>query len=133
MDDKPILRWPSFRSFFNGALLRRPPREFGPTALGSLVHTWTTDQTTIFDPLVGTGLRYLSRDLSDSVGTEKRGTPIDAEVLTEEISGFIASARPTYSFNETKDDRFRAAHASNSEERNLQDHRRYGGLSLIHI
>ena len=128
MDDKPILRWPSFRSFFNGALLRRPPREFGPTALGSLVHTWTTDQTTIFDPLVGTGLRYLSRDLSDSVGTEKRGTPIDAEVLTEEISGFIASARPTYSFKETKDDRFRAAHASNSEERNLQDHRRYGGF-----
>ena len=53
MDDKPVIRWPGYRNFFNGCLLRRPGRKFGPTSDGTLSFNWTSDDTSIFRPVAG--------------------------------------------------------------------------------
>ena len=63
LDDQQIRQWRSFNSFFNGCLLRRPPRQFGTTLDTSITFRWANDNTSIFDPLLGSSLRYLSRDL----------------------------------------------------------------------
>ncbi len=64
LDDQQIRNWRSFNSFFNGCLLRRPAREFDRTLDTSVTFRWVDDGTSIFDPLVGSTLRYLSRDLN---------------------------------------------------------------------
>jgi hypothetical protein len=58
-----IRKWPSFESFFNGALLRRPARQFWGSANDVRVR-WAEKAASNYDPLVGSTLRYLSRDLS---------------------------------------------------------------------
>ncbi len=71
LDDPPIRKWRSFNSFVNCCLLRRPAREFGRSNTSGISFSWVNDKASIFDPLVGTALRYLSRDLSNS----EDGTP----------------------------------------------------------
>jgi hypothetical protein len=58
-----IKSWPSFHSFFSGALLRRPRRQFGRGEDDELTFRWADDRTSIFDPLIGSTLRFVSRDL----------------------------------------------------------------------
>lgn len=76
----PALRkWPSFPSFVNNVLLRRPARQFGKSFAGDVSFGWEDDGTTIFDPLVGSTLRFIARDLSPT------GTPTTpAYSITEE-------------------------------------------------
>ncbi len=64
LDDAPVVAWPSYQSFFNGCLLRRPARQFGKTANDTLSFQWRGDTTHIMDPMLATTLRYTSRDLS---------------------------------------------------------------------
>lgn len=73
LDDKPVVRWPSFRSFLNGCLMRRPAREFSKTPDMSYTFNWVDDSTSIYDPLLGSTLRFLSRDLVK--GDLGEGTP----------------------------------------------------------
>ncbi len=61
--DSRVKAWPSFQTFFSGALLRRPRREFRRTQGGELAFRWVDDATSIFDALVGSTLRFTSRDL----------------------------------------------------------------------
>ena len=63
LDDPPLKKWRSLNSFFNGCLMRRPSRRFGRNRDGLESFEWATDDTSIFDPLVGSTLRFLSRDL----------------------------------------------------------------------
>ena len=62
-----IRSWPSFQTFFSGALLRRPARRFKRTRDEVLTYRWLDDGASIFDPLIGSSLRFTSRDLSGSV------------------------------------------------------------------
>jgi hypothetical protein len=75
----PLVRkWRSFPSFLNNALLRRPSRLFGKTEMSDVVFGWANDRASIFDPLVGSTLRFLSRDLSAD------GTPETANFSMED-------------------------------------------------
>ena len=84
---KSVRKWQSFPSFLHNALLRRPSRVFGKTDAADNSFGWEFDRTDIFDPLMGSTLRFLSRDLSAS------GTP-DSPVSVRDTStnqiGFIA-------------------------------------------
>ena len=64
--DSRIKSWRSFQTFFHGALLRRPARQFARTSDGILSFRWADDglATSIFNPLIGSTLRFASRDLA---------------------------------------------------------------------
>ena len=79
---KPVIRWPGYRSFFNGCLLRRPSRKFKLNGDGLVSFNWSNDDSTIFDPLLGSTLRYTSRDLGEE------GTPTETQMSLKEITGF---------------------------------------------
>ena len=114
---KPIVRWPGYKSFFNGCLLRRPARRFGPTMDGMMSFSWEDDDTSIFDPLLGSTLRYISRDL----GLE--GTRDDPEMNTREITGFDVRM--------DQDERvlnLYPRHKVTSDSRGKEDHWHYGGF-----
>jgi hypothetical protein len=66
-----VKSWPSFHTFFSGALLRRPRRQFGRPNDGELAFRWADDGTSVYDTLVGSTLRLTSRDLGavDAGGT----------------------------------------------------------------
>lgn len=65
LDEAPVIAWPSYRSFFNGCLLRKPARQFGTTSSDTLSFKFVNDSTHIMDPMLATALRYTSRDLSN--------------------------------------------------------------------
>lgn len=85
LDDQAIRKWRSFNSFFNGCLFRRPARRFGETADATVSFAWENDATSIFDPLVGSKLRYLSRDLSANSNGTPEWTDIQMNSVTDEI------------------------------------------------
>jgi hypothetical protein len=69
----PVVRkWRSFPSFLHNALLRKPARQFGKTQDMDISYRWIDDRTSIFDPMLGTTVRFLSRDLSPGLGTPEK-------------------------------------------------------------
>ena len=79
LDDKPVVNWTSFRSFLNSALMRRPARRFKKTQDMGFTFNWTDDSTSIYDPLLGSTLRFLSRDLVNSYEGNSSGTPVSID------------------------------------------------------
>ena len=66
LNHRSLLRWPSYDSFFNNALLRRPRREFfsGTDSFNQdLGFHYTDFRGYEFDPRFFSTLRYLTRDL----------------------------------------------------------------------
>lgn len=67
LNHRSLLAWPSFDSFFNNALMRRPRRDYaaGPNAFDLDVQFHYTDfRGHELDPRFFSTLRYVSRDLS---------------------------------------------------------------------
>lgn len=64
LTDRAIVRWPSYDSFFNGCLLRRPPREFRLHNLMMDAKWVNWDRVFATDARLTTTLRYFSRDIS---------------------------------------------------------------------
>lgn len=63
--DRRVRAWQSFSGFVHGALFRRPPRVFAKSDWDELSFRWRdNDSSLIFDPLVASTLRFISRDLS---------------------------------------------------------------------
>ncbi len=88
----PVVRWPSFSSFFHGCLLRKPPRRFTKEGISKVVFEWAGEEATSpYDPLLGTTLRFLSRDLEPSDGAEWDTGESDFEsenFTTQQFSGY---------------------------------------------
>ncbi|MBC8876920.1 MAG: EF-hand domain-containing protein [Planctomycetes bacterium] len=65
LTDRQIVNWGSYKSFFNGCLLRRPHRTFKLSGQTSVVEVewanWPGD-TNVTDARATTGLRYFTRD-----------------------------------------------------------------------
>ncbi len=127
MHSKPIIRWSGFQNFFNGCLLRRPGRKFEKTTDDTVTFTWLNDDTSIFDPLMGSTLRYLSRDLANpgfpiAAGTQP-GTPVAPDIQPRQIARDLV-------FNDVSgmEFRFRSPSAVKIERRNLDDDWHYGGF-----
>ena len=57
-----VKSWGSFQSFFNNALLRKPHRKFGERS-DVVLFDWANDPSTMYDPLLGSTVRFISRDL----------------------------------------------------------------------
>jgi len=116
----PAVRtWPSFPSFLNGVLLRRPGRKFQSQA-GDISFGWTNDGAAMSDPLIGSTLRFISRDLS-SQGTSNLSPAVDIDGLSEDDQADYAPFNPWQSWD---DSRIRVA----EKQRNLQQWRFYGGF-----
>lgn len=59
----PAVGWRSYSSFFNGCLLRKPSRNFDQSEWGDVTFRWDNDGASPYDPLLGSTLRFVSRDL----------------------------------------------------------------------
>ena len=117
MRSKPIYRWPGFKSFFNSCLLRRPARNFGETLDGMLSYSWAGDDTSMFDPLLGSTLRYASRDLGEE------GTMVRPEINPKFITGFdLRVGQDERNLN------LYPRHKASIDTRNLEDGWHYGGF-----
>lgn len=129
LKSKPIINWPSYQSFFNSAILRRPARRFGTTSDSTFSFAWLDDATSIFDPLIGSTLRFLSRDLVHSesgLTNPGNGTPQTANVSSQMVTGF---ATDNSNYSQYNDNLFRTTNANSKEIRNLDDHWHYGGFT----
>ena len=63
----PTVSWKGFHSFFNGCLLRKPARRFLVRRHDrSVVFEWAVDGASPYDPLLGSTVRFTSRDLPAS-------------------------------------------------------------------
>lgn len=120
-----VRKWRSFKSFLNGALLRKPSRRFGKSDDGEVVFEWADDGTSLFDPMIHSTLRFLSRDLSVD------GTSSVADVPWADANDVLGngsvrpinlnvddSASSTMSLQDSK---------HRKSERNLKDGWHYGG------
>jgi len=87
LTDRYLLQWgPSYDSFINGCLLRRPPREFAaPQILAVARHSDL--KRPIGDPRLGSRLRYLTRDVTS--GSVRHSASLDESVSPEEAWGVV--------------------------------------------
>lgn len=78
----PTVSWKSFSSFFNGCLLRKPAREFYSGTFDSSVDfRWSNDRASPYDPLLGSTVRFTSRDLPASESEQVQWPALSSSVL----------------------------------------------------
>lgn len=130
LNSPTIRKWRSFKSFLNGALLRKPSRNFGTVVndLETVVFEWANDGASIYDPMLGSTLRFLARDLSVS------GTPNAAAAGRKVLDpDFDPSFNPGFAYNDVDDDdhiEYRLQHSRNGVSgRNLENNWHYGGYA----
>ena len=86
LNNRQIKNWRSFSSFVHNVMLRKPHRKFTETQELSLItFKYEDDKTSIYDPLTGSTLRFISRDLASDSATSK-------VVHFEKLSGDYANA-----------------------------------------
>ena len=67
INNRQMKNWRSFSSFVHNALLRKPSRRFDRyQEYASLSFKYVDDRTSIYDPLPGSTLRFISRDLASN-------------------------------------------------------------------
>lgn len=88
LSDRQIVNWRSFRSFFNGCLLRRPRRTFkrsGPTSVVEAEWTDWPGDVNMMDARATTGLRYFARDVPSADVKDKLPVPDSGQ---DEVAGW---------------------------------------------
>ena len=67
INNRQMKSWRSYSSFIHNALLRKPHRKFANSPnWDAATFKYRDDRTSIYDPLTGSTLRYLSRDLASN-------------------------------------------------------------------
>ncbi|MCH2179394.1 MAG: hypothetical protein MK106_11385 [Mariniblastus sp.] len=89
IDESPVVAWPSYPSFFNGCLLRRPARRFIKNKYDGVSYVFSGYASPILDPMLASTLRYTSRDLS--IG----GTPQKISTGSLESGGDLGAIGPS--------------------------------------
>jgi hypothetical protein len=85
LTQRELWDWPSFDGFLNACLLRRPPRVFSAAPyLGGLNVDWADQPQRYRDPLLVTGLRFLSRDWHEETGFAPPPPPLTADMPHDE-------------------------------------------------
>lgn len=101
LDDRPLLQWKSYDGFFNGAILRRPARDFEPLKEienGEAKPLWVMPDDPFgpdsqvadgrvmkfapTEPRVNSTLRYFSRDIGYRNTSVERSVKLDLDKLT---------------------------------------------------
>ena len=84
LSEKRLQTWTGMSNFFNSALLRRPARRFDRTSDSELTFRWLDDETSIFDPLLASTLRFTSRDLpTPGTGNFNRWSSLASEQFNQ--------------------------------------------------
>jgi len=112
-----IKSWGSFPSYLNNALLRKPRRRFGLDN-DNVFFDWAEDATIMYDALLGSTLRFISRDLANG------GTPPEPENETDlawDVEQAVGYGMPGGARGRLSD------HANT--KRNKNDARHYGGFA----
>jgi len=93
LGQRELVTWPSRHSFFNGCLLRRPPRVFAELE-GAMVPTvsWSTMKSRQLDPLLVTGVRYFNRDHGRPPTTHQPQTADDWQMISGETVDWGSAA-----------------------------------------
>ncbi len=117
-----VRKWRSFKSFFNGALLRKPPRRFGKSISEDTVFEWANDGTSLFDPMIHSTLRFLARDLSID-GTNKKPCSMDEAPIDRFSQSPVVTQAEYVQGSELR----LQGSANHSLVRNLNDSWHYGG------
>jgi hypothetical protein len=79
--ERDLVNWPGFDGFLNGALLRRPPREFQVERDGAWVGLqmlWAGAHERVRDAYYTTPLRWFARDAATTANARDAVVPIDA-------------------------------------------------------
>ncbi len=112
LNSPQIRTWRSFQSFLNGALLRKPARQFKRNENLETTFTYQNDSTTIYDPLLASTVRFLGRDLGIA-GTEAKTDTVVSERVVASGMSFGLDYQPD---------------PAPSGNRNLTDTWHYGGF-----
>ncbi len=120
-----VRKWRSFKSFLNGALLRKPARRFGKSDSDEIVFEWAEDNTSLFDPMVHSTVRFVARDLARN-GTGKTRTISSMEEGEVVPQRFGRNTYPGDSVVPESDIRINQSR-SKPFSRNLKDAWHYGG------
>src|SRR5690606_5028973 len=65
LTERDLWDWHSFDNFFNGCLLRRPPRKYEVSPEVGLNLNWADTAHSVYDPHLVSQVRLLSRDWND--------------------------------------------------------------------
>ena len=114
-----VKSWGSFPSFFSNALLRKPHRRFGEKN-ETVLFDWADDDSLIYDPLIGSTVRFISRDLAGGGTPENPIEEVDTRQIAEQNPGDMMGD----SFAETL-----KLSSGKSHQRNSEDIRHYGGFA----
>ena len=114
-----IKSWGSFPSFFSNALLRKPHRRFGERN-DTLLFDWADDDSLIYDPLIGSTVRFISRDLTSG------GTPTDPQPETDTRRLSQQDQELLYDDNYTS---MLKLSSKKALQRNTRNTRHYGGFT----
>ncbi len=119
-----IKKWKSYKSFINGVLLRKPRRNFGPVVNDSdvIIFEWADDGAKIYDPLLGSTLRYLARDLS------RDGTPEQSPNHHQTVASKPQTPSRLLAETEMEDSVLRLKSPRTKQNRDLGDTWHYGGF-----
>lgn len=85
LTERLLLGWPSYPSFWNGAILGRPAREYRTKELGDVDLRFAEFPHLTLEPRLATKVRYFSRDtapMSEWSTTQTHAQP--AEIVTDE-------------------------------------------------
>ena len=114
-----VKSWGSFPSFLNNALLRKPHRRFGERN-DTVLFDWADDSSLIYDPLIGSTVRFISRDLASG------GTPDNPKAETD--TRMIDEQNSQYAVGDTFSEMLKLS-SGKSLQRNIEDTRHYGGFT----
>ena len=94
LTDRRTVNWPAFDSFFNGCLMRRPPRRFALGPEGFEVTKWV-DSPLRRDARLTSGLRYFVRDAgSEASLVPPSGDPIERAITEAEATNVVPMPLP---------------------------------------
>jgi hypothetical protein len=127
INNPQIKSWRSFSSFFHNALLRKPDRRFAETPdLNLITFKYKSDNTSIYDPLTGSTLRYISRDLAANSTVSK--TAHTEAVVPNKLSGGSLADQALYNGLGAQGARSDYMLAGTGLSRNKDDFLHYGGF-----
>lgn len=85
--DRAVTNWPSYDSFFNGCLLRRPAREFGEATLDAGAEIRVNTRLGTQDARLISNLRYFSRDTPQYGDRSGASGRLSSSWATDPVSG----------------------------------------------
>jgi hypothetical protein len=95
--ERDLINWPSFDSFFNGCLLRRPPRRYSRGDSDILQLDWANFSGRRLDPELICQLRYFSRDTV--LPAHPRAPQSQGDASLEDEDGNSQPANPFAGYN----------------------------------